>query len=346
MKLKLFIILISLSFSDNSLSFKDRFETPFFIRCGITAGYNDNIFKFSNEEKNDFDSYNYMGSSLNYDSSIIKPELRILYSPYIFKNPTNFIFYTNVSNYGNVQDKSGQYYSLRFEYKNGPYNWFKIGYRFSPDNFLRYYVDDDIPEENYVKCNYASETIYLNYSLNFNRYSWGRIELSQSKQFLNPSFTEFDLNISGITFKYYYRYKPYNFNIRLSHFSADNISYMNGLNSTSFDRSYNETQLKVSAKRKLEFLFKHLILGYENRKRLYISESEQDPLHSGRDHLEHIFSLSMMKELRYDMNIELKYRFRYRETNSDFDWVEELKSFSDNEILMKFTYDMDLDLFY
>ena len=81
MKLKLFIILVSLSFSDSNLSFKDRFETPFFIRCGIAAGYNDNVFKFSATEKNDFDSYSYMGSSSNYDSSIIKPELRILYSP-------------------------------------------------------------------------------------------------------------------------------------------------------------------------------------------------------------------------------------------------------------------------
>ena len=111
MKLKLFIVFISLSFSDDNLSFKDRFETPFFIRCGITAGYNDNIFKFSDAEKNDFDSYSFMGSSSIYDSSIIKPELRILYSPYIFKNPTNLIVYTNISNYGNVQDKSGQYYS-------------------------------------------------------------------------------------------------------------------------------------------------------------------------------------------------------------------------------------------
>ena len=53
-----------------------------------------------------------------------------------------------------------------------------------------------------------------------------------------------------------------------------------------------------------------------------------------------------MKELRYDMNIELKYNFRYRKTNSSFDWVESLKSFQDNQVLVKFTYDMDIDLFY
>ena len=46
------------------------------------------------------------------------------------------------------------------------------------------------------------------------------------------------------------------------------------------------------------------------------------------------------------MNIELRYNFRYRKANSDFEWVESFKSFTDNQIMIKFIYDMELDLFY
>ena len=73
--------MLSVSFS---VPLKNKLLVPIYLRLGTSVGYNDNIFKFSSSEKNNIDSYNYMGSSSNYDSSIIKPEFRLSYSPKLF----------------------------------------------------------------------------------------------------------------------------------------------------------------------------------------------------------------------------------------------------------------------
>ena len=134
--------------------------------------------------------------------------------------------------------------------------------------------------------------------------------------------------------------------ITLSTILAKNISYNNGLNSTSFDRSYDSSELEVVIKKDLDKFLNRLSFGYSIGTRLYISESESAPLHSGRSHVDNSFFIAIRKELRYDMDMELKYKLRYRKTDSDFDWVESLKSFADNEIVIRFTYEMEMDLFY
>ena len=151
--------MLSVSFS---VPIKNKLLVPIYLRLGTSVGYNDNIFKFSSSEKNNIDSYNYMGSSSNYDSSIIKPEFRLSYSPKLFKNNmSNFVLYTSSSNYPSVVDKNGLYMSVRFEYKIGPYNWIKFGYKNSANNFLRFFSDDDIPGNDYIKCNYDSESVFF-----------------------------------------------------------------------------------------------------------------------------------------------------------------------------------------
>ena len=102
---------------------------------------------------------------------------------------------------------------------------------------------------------------------------------------------------------------------------------------------------------------KQLNIGYGLNKRSYISEeSGSDILHSGRSHIENSFFIHIIKEIQSNINIELKYTFRYRKTDSSLEWYEtslaqdfdinSLKSFKENHFLIKFTYDMDVDLFY
>jgi len=346
MKLKFIIVLLSVLVSKDQILFKDRLLVPLYVKYGLSIGYGDNLFKFSDSEKDNFNSYSYMGESSTYDSSIIKPELRLLYSPYFGENLTNFIFYGNITDYANIEDKDNQYYSLRFDYKIGPYNWIKVGYKYSNNNFLRYYVDNDIPGEDYIRCDYRSENVYANYSINLDSYGWSRIQIGNTKHFFNPNFTEFDIDISELILSYYYKYKNNTISLMLASKEANNTSYDNGLNSTSFDRSYNQNDFKISIKKEINKFLKSFSLGFQVLNRDYLSESELDPLHSGRSHSEYYFFISALKELRYDMHIELKYNFRYRKTDSTFEWVESLKSFQDNQILVKFTYDMDVDLFY
>ena len=54
-----------------------------------------------------------MGKALTYDSSITKFEMKLLYSPYILDNNiTNFVFYTNQSDYNHIKtiaERAGSY---------------------------------------------------------------------------------------------------------------------------------------------------------------------------------------------------------------------------------------------
>jgi len=98
-------------------------------------------------------------------------------------------------------------------------------------------------------------------------------------------------------------------------------------------------------------------LGISINKRLYISQdSALDILHSGRSHIEASFFTQISKQISDDIIIDFKYIFINRKTDSDLDWfdtnsiqdfdIDALKSFKENQILIKFTYDMDIDLLY
>ena len=353
-----FLLGESLDVARLNIPIKNRFLVPVYLKYGLSIGYDDNVFRFSESEKNNESSYDYMGGSETFDSSIIKPELRILYSPYIIDNKlTNFIFYFNSSSYSHVKDKSSQHYSFRFDYKLAPYSWFKIGYKITKNNFLRYYSDKDIPGNDYVKCSYDSESVYLSYSFNFRKYGWSQIKISNSNQFFNPDFTEFDLDIISASISHNYNFRPYGLKLTLFRDVASNTSFQNGLNSSSFDRSYNSSGFKVSVNKKMDKFLNYIRLGFSINKRLYLSEdSSLDVLHSGRSHIERSFFVQTSSMVSQSIGMDLKYVFISRETNSDLDWsdtivaqafdINGLKSFIENQFLIKFTYDLDLDLFY
>ena len=342
----------------NDIPIKNKLLVPIYLKYGLSVGYDDNVFRFSDSEKDNESSYNYMGESKTFDSSIIKSDLRILYSPYIFKNRlTNFIFYFRGSHYNDIKDKSNQHYSIRFDYKIGSYNWFKIGYRATKNNFLRYYSDQDIPGYDYSKCSYDSEGIYFSYSFNINKYGWSRIKLSKSNQFFNPNFTEFDLDILSVSINHNYNYKTYGFSFTAFKDIANNTSYQNGLNSSSFDRSYNTVGIKTSINKKMRRFLNYIKLGFSINERSYISQdSSFDILHSGRSHIETSFFTQFSKQVKDGLNISFKYVFINRKTDSDLDWsdtsvlqdfdIDVLKSFKESQILIKFTYDIAMDLFY
>ena len=344
---KSIVIIFFLALTMAGIPIKNRLLVPVYLKLGLSAGYNDNVFKFSKSEKNSNSSYNYMGNSSTYDSGIMKPEIRLSYSPKLFDDKiSRFIYFSSFSNYSNISDKNGFYSSIRFEYKVGAYNWFKIGYKNSQNNFLRYYIDNDIPGEDYLKCDYNSESFFASYSMNFKKYGWSKIEISHGTQLFNPNFTEFDLDISKINFKHYFFINNFNASFMISSITANNSSFLNGLNSTGLDRSYNGYALELKLDKKTNKYFDRFYAKYSFSNRHYLSELASDPLHSGRSHFEHSLSISFLKELRNDIGIELKYKVRYRKTNSEFDWVESLKTFYDNQFLIKITYDTDIDLFY
>ena len=345
-KVSFLILTLNLCFCTEFISLKNRLLVPFYFKYGVSFGYNDNIYRFSDSEKNGQKINDYIGKSLTFDSAIIKPELKIIYTPYLTKNTTNFIFFASHTNFANSIDKQKTYFSIRFDYKVRPYSWLKIGYKVGNNNFLRFFQDEDSPSNDFVKCIYDSENAYFNYSFKAYKKGFSKFEFSKINHFFNPSFTEFDLDINKVSFYHSHRFTNYYINLEFSNHYANNNTFDNGMTSSAFDRSFDQNDIKLSIEKKnIEYL-KNLVFGLKFSERIYSSNVESDPLHNGRMHAEYVFLISALKEFQKHTNIELKYSIRFRKTDSEFDWVESLKTFDDISLMLKITRDIDIDLFY
>ena len=61
--------------------------------------------------------------------------------------------------------------------------------------------------------------------------------------------------------------------------------------------------------------------------RSYIVEAVGDPLHSGRNHKDSKYDIWAENKINEKIIIKASLRYRYRKTDSQFDWVSKLKTF-------------------
>ena len=80
--------------------------------------------------------------------------------------------------------------------------------------------------------------------------------------------------------------------------------------------------------------------------RFYQSEDSDDPIHSGREQEEILYRIFLKKEFQSGFALELNGNYRSRTTFSEFDWVEDLKSFSKFDFGITISNNTILDLFY
>ena len=60
--------------------------------------------------------------------------------------------------------------------------------------------------------------------------------------------------------------------------------------------------------------------------RVYEAEDVNDPLHSGRSHMDSKYDIWLKKKLTEDIGITLTSRYRSRTTDSSYSWVNDLKA--------------------
>ena len=76
--------------------------------------------------------------------------------------------------------------------------------------------------------------------------------------------------------------------------------------------------------------------------RVYDAEDVNDPLHSGRSHMDSKYDIWLKKKLTEDIGITLTSRYRARTTDSSYNWVNDLKSFKQ----LQFWFNIEWDLIY
>ena len=340
-----FLFVVSL----NAQSVVNRFRVPIYFTPSITLGYDSNFLRLSEIDKTDASTeLSILGDSKTFDSEIIRPELKFQYSPVLSaKHETNFIINLASVVFNQSKNKSYSSYGVRFEQHLGPYQWIKIGYSLQPELLLRYYKDHDIISTQLLPCTFSNETIYISYTYPIIKKTWLRLKGKKNNQYYNKHFTEFDTDIFSaelrLTTSYFRKNK---FTLFFENGIGKNISYNSGLLTTGLDRSNKYIQFGGLWVYYPSKFLKSVVLYFTDNQRTYLGEDIHDPLHGGREHEDIQVQIRLKKELTPNFDIELRSKFRTRKVFSEFEWVEELKSFNRYEFSMKISYSIHLNLLY
>ena len=344
-----------------SQSFLDRVIVPFYIESEFSTGYDNNYLKLSSNEKDDDDVFYVLGDSQKFDSGIIRNKTNFLYMPYIFRNhDTRFDFRVTTSKYLSSDLKSYSNYYMRLSQHLGPYTWFKCVYSYTPSFYLKSYAQSDPyiltsfedRSYNYMPSTFSSEKVSfeLTSPIPYLRKTYWTVRYLSESQYYNSDFTEFDLKINNYYFKVKKKINKY-FNISIAHMisEADNISYLNGLVSTSNkDRGFVQGKTYASFSINNFFLFnKKTSLGtlYSLESRSFSSDIESDVLHFSRMHEDSNITYWIKSRINNNIALKLKGSFRNRLTSSSSDYVENLKTFDKHEFWFSIIFNWDVNVY-
>ena len=306
-------------------------RTPYEYSLSFSGGYDDNAMRFSaNELKEAILNNALMGGSSTFDSYITR---------FSFSGKKSFILaedqrfnlksFYRLSNYGNIPDK--KYWSGGFEasYKWGSYKLIKYSLRHLDRFYLRHYANKDIGSEQYFSCSFTDRDQSFTLTQPLLRRWWANIGGGFLQRYYSRPFTEFDLNILYLNIKINHKFKNLGrISLQLKHGFAKNKTDQILLRPSSFNRSYKtyEWYFPIIITSKMPVFNK---LGFSARieKRVYDAEDPNDPLHSGRSHLDSKYDFWMEKDIGDFMSLKLTTRFRNRITDSQYEWVKDLKSY-------------------
>ena len=300
-----FIVFVSLIFS---LDYKSNYY----------FGYDNNVLKYSDDENILFSRYISTQKTL---SSKLK----------ILERSTRFNFILKKNYFLDNNKKSNYSFSIKLKQPLGNYRFLDFSYNFINDIYLREYVDVDQGIVNYIYDGTDCEFDFSKYSIGYER----PLIKKKSKlnyyylyqtQFYNKYFTEFDLELNGIKIKYSNTNKYNKYNMSLTLFDAKNITRNDETISTDYmDRGYQEFSYVLSYEHKLNN--KKIGFSINENLRQYSSNIIADQLHYNRMHIDR--QISIWYSFFHGNNNKSKFiiKHRSRNTNADYSWVEDLKTF-------------------
>ena len=323
------IVIISLLNGQNLL---DYLKGPITMRVGLINGYDDNVLRFSDIEKHQASTNKYiMGGSNAFDSHFSRlhfiGEKRIKLAStgkYI-----NFYSKFNISNYLNNVNRQHWSGIIKSTYRWGSYKKLSYSIRHLNSYYIRHYIDRDISNNELMPCSFSDREQIVETTYPVKRGQWITLQLSYNQRYYDKPFTEFDLDILSSYFKISRKIDDFGtIAIAFKYGEATNTTFGNTAKASYLDRSYNnfEWYIPLTYNTKTRLINK---IGISIRRdfRNYIAESAGDPLHSGRNHKDSKFNFWAERKINESFLIKTSLRYRNRKTESQFNWVSELKTF-------------------
>ena len=318
-------------------------KIPIYYSIKSGMGYDSNFLKISDDEVSRFNINNELYDNLkSLDSPIYILGGGLKYQPYLIKKHKS-IFQFNYIYTSYIQLSKKSYHSFKFSINQhiAKYQWVKINYSYIPDYYLRPYRDKDnsiIYESDdyqmYEGCNFDNSILSIEYSRKLFKKLFISIKSENAKQYFAPLFTEFDLNIKGWGVGLHFKPKNHRLKFLYQYHDANNITKNDNLYSTEFmDRGYKEHAIKIYYSIKSRW-GGHVILKNRN----YISNRIYDQLHVDRLHNDNSVYLWLTQKLSKILTVRVTISYRNRMTQSDYAWVEDLKSYNKYNLGFTFTY--------
>ena len=266
-----------------SQSLMNRMRVPITINGKIGIGYDNNFLRFSEGDiscqyPDKCPDLNKQGITSTLDSPIIKPVLKLKYSPVIIDGKTtNIVSSVSYSHFTHAMQKSYFITNLSLEFKLRSYSWVKLGHRYLPEYYLRDYIDrdmepgkwteydyEDLWREKYdnnddgdffvdttgisfSNCNFISQKYFISYSFpikwikrtGLKFYADYTQEYYRDPKNDGDLFSEFDIDKYRVKIEINHRMKKkYRTKLAVSTGFADNITYDDTLQNTPIDRYY------------------------------------------------------------------------------------------------------------
>ncbi len=314
-------------------------HAPVYINIRMTNGYDSNVLRLSANERSSAPiEKEVMGSMDTFDSHYVRGELtgRSIYNLSGKKNVTlsgsgAFIRYSH------SPDK--KYSSGKFEmkYRWGPYRSVMYSARHLSNFYLRNYINRDVSNHASIACSFSDRDQKLSVSYPLARRMWVAFTGGYLQRYYNGAFAEFNSDIVYRRGRFSWK-TPWNFTLGVEGEvgKADNITFGTTARSSDLDRSYNYTQLYLPIKSSVRlWIFDEIGCAYRQENRMYIAESLDDPLHSGRAHTDGKLDVWVKKDFTDSFSAKIMLRKRERITQSEYNWVEGLKSFSQLQVWME-----------
>jgi hypothetical protein len=321
-------------------------KTPFEYTIGITGGYDNNVMRFSSEEFDQaaMDS-ELMGGAKTFDSFVYR--IGVSGEKVLWKSMKKELSVNGLLNWADFRNNPEREYGsggVDATFKWGPYQNIKYSLRHLDSFYLRHYINRDISTETLSPCAFTdrNQSIALTHRLS-KRY-WANLGIGYLQRYYDKPFTEFDLNIHYMKVKLNHRImKLGSISFQVNRGSAVSKSHFLPDRPSSFNRSYEslEWYCPIKVQKGMPF-FSEIGISIRQENRVYAAEDPNDPLHSGRNHMDSKYDLWLKKNLTDNMTVTLSGRYRIRETESAYNWVTDLKSFNQ----LQFWCKMEMDLIY
>ena len=321
--------------------------TPLEYSLQFATGYDSNVMRFSADEyRKAALSSEVMGGADTFDSFVYKLGLsggKSLWNSRKkeFKVSGNL----NWSDYRHHPRRKYGSSGFDMQYRWGPYQNIKYSFRHLDRFYLRHYVNRDISNATLSSSAFTDHNQSVTITQKMGRREWFNLTVGFLQRYYERPFTEFNSDINYIRGKLNRRFT--NFGTVAFQFergSANNITFGKTAKASVLDRSYEtmEWYVPFRIKHKIPFV-NEAGISVRRETRIYAAEDLDDPIHSGRSHLDSKYDLWLKKNITESMNVVLTGRYRTRATESGYEWVEDLKSFQLLQLWCKIEWELIYD---